>query len=85
MSARRQKFESYATHPWLKKAFGKLSAAERTLARDFIDRHDQLLPGDFEYRVHRMFMDQPEKPKNWTVINELLVCCNSISSTPRHR
>lgn len=70
-------FESYATHPWLGKAYKRLSMAERELVRRFIVDNNNLDKGAFEFKVNRMFLDQPNKPKNYTTILELLICANS--------
>lgn len=76
-SAREIKFESLAAHPWLKKSFGKLSISELVLSRAFLAEGRHLDQAAFEKAVNRMFLDCPQKPKNWAVIMELL--CNSNS------
>lgn len=73
---RLEKFDSFASHAWLSKAFKKLKKDEITLARAFITENDALDKGAFELKVNRMFLDR-SKPKNFTVILELLTCCNS--------
>jgi hypothetical protein len=70
-------FESLQNHPWLKKSWGKLKIAERDFARQFLNDHANLDRGQFEFKVNRMFLDQPIKPKNWTIISELLSNANS--------
>jgi hypothetical protein len=70
------KFKSYSTHAWLHKAYNRLSRQEVQLAIDFIIENDPLDKGAFELKVNRMFIDK-DKPKNFTVILELLTCCNS--------
>lgn len=69
-------FDKYAQHPWLGKAYKKLTSAERELAREFTLSHGNLDKGAFELAVNRMFLMR-EKPKHWTIILELLTCCNS--------
>lgn len=59
-------------HPWFKKAFKKLNDKEKKIALDFIANHNHLDKGSFELAINRMFLDQ-EKPKNWSIILELLV------------
>jgi hypothetical protein len=76
MSYRLEKFNSYAEHAWLNKAFKKLSKAERDIATDFIKTNDYLGKYDFELAINRMFIDK-EKPKNFSIILELLACLNS--------
>lgn len=81
MCKRLERFESFREHPWLKKAFKKLSAKEVQIARDFIHANSKLDRNAFEMAVNRMFMDHPCKPKSWTVIVELLANSNSATST----
>lgn len=76
MSKRITKFESYATHPWLKRVFGKLEQSDLEFCRSFITSQGEASRGDFEMRVNRLFIDR-EKPKRWKEISELLTCCNS--------
>jgi len=70
------KFNSFSGHGWLKKAHSRLGQADLALAHSFIQENQSLDKGAFELKVNRMFLDRP-KPKNWTVIVELLTCCNS--------
>ena len=77
MSARLNAFRSYKSHAWLKKAYAKLKAPEVAVAEAFIAKNDSLPKGAFELAINRMFIDVSEKPKNYTVILELLTCANS--------
>jgi hypothetical protein len=70
-------FNNLKTHPWLSKAFIKLSKQEIQIATEFIHSNQLLSKGDFEFAVNRMFLDQANKPKNYSIILELLTCCNS--------
>jgi len=70
------KFTSYASHPWLHKAYKKLKKDDIQLAQEFIERNDSLSKGEFELKINRMFLDR-DKPKNAAVIMELLTCANS--------
>lgn len=74
---RTQALHSYKTHPFLKKLYAKLSAAEIALAEAFIRTNDSLPHLEFEYAVNRMFLNQKVLPKNWTGIMELLTCANT--------
>ncbi len=69
-------FKSYQTHPWLKKPYAKLKLGDRAAVFYFIQKNAALSKGDFEKAINRMFLDK-DKPKNWTVILELLTCANS--------
>lgn len=70
-------FDSFDTHPWLGRTYRKLTGADRRLAYDFMAQNQALSKGDFELKVNRMFVDKDSKPKNWTLIIELLTCANS--------
>lgn len=69
-------FDKLSAHPWLHKAYNKLSSNERQMAREFIVRNDGLAKGAFEFAINRMFIDKP-KPKHFAIILELLTCANS--------
>lgn len=74
---RLEKFNSFESHGWLHKAYKKLSKTELDIAKGFIHENDALNKGDFEFAVNRMFTGKTDLPKNWSVILELLTCCNS--------
>ena len=73
---REVKFRSYETHPWLHKSYKRLSNSDREIALSFIKENKELDRGAFEQKVNRLFLDR-EKPKNFSIILELLMCCNS--------
>jgi hypothetical protein len=64
-------------YPYEKSA-KKLSNLEFDLILKFIEKNDNLGYLEFEYAVNRMFLDR-EKPKNWPIIQELLVVANSAT------
>ena len=76
MSERLSKLKSFSNHEWLSKAYRRLSPGELEIMASFIADNDHLDKGRFELAVNRMFLDKP-KPKNFTIILELLTCCNS--------
>lgn len=69
--------EKCSTEFHCKKLALKISEAEFDLAVGFIEDNDHLGHLEFEYAVNRMFLDKPEKPKNWAVICELLMLTNT--------
>lgn len=77
MSQRLALFRSYASHPWLKKGFQKLSISEIFLASSFIEQKDHLPVDQFEFAINRMFLDKADKPKNWVIIMEMLANANT--------
>jgi hypothetical protein len=75
MSARLQKFESYATHLMHHKTFARLSRAEREQCREFIRANDHLDVNGFASLVNRWMLDQP-KPKHYTDMWALVLQSN---------
>lgn len=69
-------FYSRSTQYPYAKNFLKLKDYEREIIFNFIRKNEALSHIEFEYAVNRMFLDQ-EKPKNWIIIQELLVISNS--------
>lgn len=71
-------FYSYKEHSWFNKIWLKLSKQEIALCEEFICKNKDLDKTAFEMAVNRMFLEQNQKPKNWTIICELLTCSNSF-------
>ncbi len=80
--SRKERFESYKTHPWLHKAYKKLKKDDLELIFKFIKDNEQLDNASFEFKINRLFLDC-ERPKNFSIILELLTCCNSSYETPQ--
>ncbi len=62
-----------------KKSFKKLADREFLLIEAFMVVNSDLNHIEFEYKVNRMFLDYKDKPKNWVIIQELLVASNSAA------
>lgn len=75
--AREQKFSSFKDHAWLRKVYAKLQKNEVELSLKIIRENRHLNKGDFELMINRYFLHKQDKPKNWTVISELLCCANT--------
>lgn len=71
------KFDTFQTHPWLRKLYNKLKKEEILICYKFIKTNELLNQSDFEIAINRMFLDNKNKPKNYTLILELLSCANS--------
>lgn len=76
MSSRIRAFEQFKNHPWLGRVYKRLDKADLELAHGFLSENASLNKAAFESAALRLFLDKP-KPKNWTAIEELLVCANS--------
>lgn len=73
---RLNKFRSFIDHPWLKKSYKKLNVEELQIAENFITKNATTKKDEFELAVNRMFLNQ-SKTKHWSIIVELLSCCNN--------
>jgi hypothetical protein len=71
-------FENLKEHPWLGRAWGKLSQEELSIARRFIREHSQADRAEFEFALNRLFLDLP-KPKHHNLILDLLCNANSLA------
>lgn len=63
--------EYVTTHPWLKNGFNKLKKSEIEIIYNFLsvsysDKNEAMMA------CNRMFMDMPNKPKNWATIMEIV-------------
>lgn len=58
--------------------FTKLKGPDLEIIHRFLEENHQLPKIDFEMRVNRLFLDQPDtRPKQWTTIIEILSAINS--------
>lgn len=69
---RAERWAALASHPWHAKRLAKLRPPERAFAESFIAAHGGASADDWQLRVNRLFLDDPQKPKNWTLIIDLL-------------
>lgn len=74
---RMKRLEEYRTRLPYSKWLSDLKEEGRTIVRHFIQRHDHLTRSEFEERVQRMYLFVEPKPRNWTLINQVLICVNS--------
>lgn len=78
-------FETLRTHAWHGKVFAKLKKSEVEQCQTFLRENESLDIVTYEQKVQRMFLDQSEKPKNWTVMNELLISAGIIQHQAQQR
>lgn len=77
MSERLNRFKSFSTHAWFKRVFKRLSREEIALAERTLLANDAKGKDDFERFCNRLFLDDPDKPKHWMEIRELLANANT--------
>ncbi len=84
-------FLAHTEHAYLGRLYARLKKADIAFCLDFLKETRDLDAGEFEFRVNRMFLDKPDKPKNSGIIQELLSCANKSNPSPaqlerqRHR
>ena len=69
-------FKSLKTHAWFNRVYKKLNAADIKFCEEYLNNNKHLDKNEFEFKVVRIFLDNPNKPKNWTLIQELLANSN---------
>jgi len=65
-------------HPHYFKLLARLTINEKLIVIEFFQENRNLDKNLFEYKINRMFIDRIEKPKNWSIIMEVLSIVNSI-------
>lgn len=65
-------FKALSNHPWFGRIYAKLTAPALIMALAFLEDNKDLSGDDFAFKVNRMFLDQPNKPKGWQIIMDLL-------------
>lgn len=79
MSVRLSIFRERCENHWqYRRLVKRLTEAEFDMIVDFIDDNDGLGHLEFEYAVNRMFL-HADKPKNWSIIQELLLLTNTAA------
>jgi hypothetical protein len=74
---RLMKFQALARHEWYGKLCQKISEHEFDLIVEFIEDFGELDDQDFERKVVRYGLDDPNKPKNANIIADLLLACKT--------
>ena len=75
---RQQKFEALKHDAWYGPLFHKLKSSGQEYCLDFIEHNGELALPEWEMAVNRMFLDQPTKPANWTLIQEFLTVSGKV-------
>lgn len=70
-------FKNLANHAYYGKSIKKLKSVDFDIIYQFISENDHFNKNDFASAVNRMFINR-EKPKNFTLIMELLDVTNAI-------
>lgn len=59
-------------NPFYAKGFTKLTVPEKELVDNFLFNHSADNQAVWSTSVRKLFVDNPNKPKNWTLIYEIL-------------
>lgn len=70
---RQQKFDELKNHPYLSKLFKKLKNEDLIFCEKFLEETKALTKDEFATKVIRLNLDNPNKPKAWKEIEELLI------------
>lgn len=76
MSKRMQRLKQYETRLPYAEWWSQLKTEGQAAVVHFIQRNDHLDAGEFEKKAQRLFLDVPQKPRNWSLINQVLVNVN---------
>lgn len=73
-----EKLAQLCLHPSYKKVARALTEAEFDFCVEFCEENADLEPLQFEDKVNRLFIDDKARPKNSSVICELLLPCATL-------
>lgn len=71
-------FESLGNHLWYSKIVKKLKVEDKKFCLQFLKENAHLDKNDYAHKVNRLFIDQDNKPKNATLIWEVLSVTGSM-------
>lgn len=69
-------FKNFQFHPMLAKDYKRLSKEEHSQCLVFIINNDDLDKSEFAAKVNRWFLDNPNKPRRWTLMCDLVMQAN---------
>jgi hypothetical protein len=80
MKTRLEHFRDLRNHAWYGSRIAKLKQPSIDLIEQFIQQHDHLGIGEFEMANNRWWVDRQDRPKNWSMLQELVMISNTILS-----
>lgn len=75
-------FLKLVEHPMLGRQIKKLNNFELGLACGILYETESLNDDDFASKVLRLWLDNDNKPKNWVIIEELLIASMVLKKKP---
>lgn len=70
--SRKEIFQSFSGHAWWGRRIESLKLKERAELEGFLEAQQSLSNDDFVHALNRMFLGREAKPKNWTLILDIL-------------
>lgn len=70
---RKINFLNFKNHPYYSKYFKKLKESDIEFCINILEQTNNLNKNDYSFKIVRLWLDQKNKPKNWTIIEELLI------------
>lgn len=85
MKSRLEKFTEYINHIEKHPIMRKLSLHEISQCMKFMVDTADLSRDDFAHKLNRLFLDCPEKPKNWVIMDDMMTRCNVSDDLGKNR
>lgn len=82
---RRDAFFNLSGHPWFGRYFGKLTQKDKMFCEQFIRDRSDLDHNGFCHAVLHYATDRKDLPKNYPIINELLLVVGTMESKNEKR
>jgi hypothetical protein len=73
VETRKDRLMATKEHPWFSRLWAKLREPDEDIMIDFCNQNQSLDAGQWEMKVHRLFMDKTDRPTRWKEITELLL------------
>lgn len=77
------KLNELKNNPWYGSSRRQLKKNEIEIVISFIDQYSELNADDFELKINRFFLDTKDKPKRFTLIQEILSVLNTQTRNER--
>lgn len=76
-------FEALKKHPMIGKWMLRLKDDDLTFCEMFLSNNQGLTDSDFVFKVNRMFLGKDDKPKQWSLISDILAASIDVQVRPR--
>ncbi len=73
--ARLTALKALSDHAWYGKVLKQMSEAEFDLVVELIEEHGDLDRNEWTVKINRLYLDQPNKPKRLSLLQDVLMAC----------